>query len=69
MENQEQVKKLHELINDVFSDIVEVKVSDDDSRKRREKAIFGVIGLRRHVDDMGLRHDLTTQGGTHGDQG
>ncbi len=55
---QSQVVKMHELINDIWSEVMEVKVSDEWSRDRREKAIFALGDLRRHVDSMGLRHDL-----------
>ena len=69
MENQEQVRELHSLINDVFTDIIDVKVNDETSRKARENAIFDLIKIRRHVDAMGLRHDAVVKGGAHGCQG
>ena len=58
MITQAQVNRLHELVNDIYLNIHDIRVIDESGRNARQSAICNTMAARRLIDDMGLRHDV-----------
>lgn len=51
-----QIDRIHERLNDIFTDIQEIAVFDDRSIEKRQCAILNLIEVRRGMEAMGLTH-------------
>ena len=56
MEDQSQINRIHEAMNDIFLALHAIDVCDPRSRDARQSAIMSLVAMRRNLENLGLHH-------------
>lgn len=62
MEKQSQINRIHEAMNDIFLELHNIQVCDEQSRESKQSAILSLICIRKIMDNMGMQHGPTKGG-------